>query len=219
MPSYQNPPKVIFFDAVGTLFGVNGSVGDIYGQIAQKFGVESDASSLNHAFFQSFRKAPPMAFPGAEITSIPNREFNWWRAIALQTFEQVGTLERFNDFDHFFDALYAHFATAAPWHIYTETLSTLHYWRNQGIELGVVSNFDSRIYRVLDALNLANLFTSVTISTEVGAAKPDFKIFEMALKKHNCAPQSSWHIGDSFKEDYEGAKSAGLRAIWLKRRD
>ena len=218
MPSYQNPPKVIFFDAVGTLFGVNGSVGDIYGQLAQKFGVETDASSLNHAFFQSFRKAPPMAFPGAEITSIPNREFNWWRAIALQTFEHVGTLEQFNDFDQFFDDLYAHFATAAPWHIYTETVSTLHYWHNQGIELGIVSNFDSRLYRVLDALNLANLFTSVTISTEVGAAKPDFKIFEMALKKHNCLPQAAWHVGDSFKEDYEGAKSAGLRAIWLKRR-
>lgn len=219
MPSYQNPPKVIFFDAVGTLFGVNGSVGDIYGQIAQKFGVETDASSLNHAFFQSFRKAPPMAFPGAEITSIPNREFNWWRAIALQTFEQVGTLEQFNDFDQFFDDLYAHFATAAPWHIYAETVRTLHYWRNQGIELGVVSNFDSRLYRVLNALDLAPLFTSVTISTEVGAAKPDFKIFEMALKKHHCLPQSAWHVGDSFKEDYEGAKSAGLRAIWLKRRD
>ena len=218
MPSYQNPPKVIFFDAVGTLFGVNGSVGDIYGQLAQKFGVETDASSLNHAFFQSFRKAPPMAFPGAEITSIPNREFNWWRAIALQTFEHVGTLEQFNDFDQFFDDLYAHFATAAPWHIYPETVSTLHYWHNQGIELGIVSNFDSRLYRVLDALNLANLFTSVTISTEVGAAKPDFKIFEMALKKHNCLPQAAWHVGDSFKEDYEGAKSAGLRAIWLKRR-
>lgn len=33
-------PKVIFLDAVGTLFGVKGSVGTVYSQIAQDFGVE-----------------------------------------------------------------------------------------------------------------------------------------------------------------------------------
>ncbi len=33
-------PQVIFLDAVGTLFGVKGSVGAIYSQIAADFGVE-----------------------------------------------------------------------------------------------------------------------------------------------------------------------------------
>ncbi|MEM7771349.1 MAG: HAD family hydrolase [Cyanobacteria bacterium P01_E01_bin.6] len=217
MSSYQNPPNVIFFDAVGTLFGVNGSVGEIYSQLAEKYGVESDAALLNQSFFQSFRKAPPMAFPGVEITSIPNREFNWWRAIALQTFEQVGTLDQFRNFDEFFDELYSHFSTEAPWYLYSETINTLKYWRNKGVELGIVSNFDSRIHRVLDALGLSDFFSSITISTEAGAAKPDFKIFELALKKHSCPPHAAWHIGDSYKEDYEGAKTVGLRAIWLKR--
>lgn len=219
MPSYQTPPNVIFFDAVGTLFGVNGSVGEIYGHIAQRFGVDADADALNHAFFQSFRKAPPMAFPGTDITSIPNKEFHWWRAIALQTFDEVGVLDQFSDFDQFFDDLYAHFATAEPWRVYPETPDILDYWRSNGVDLGIVSNFDSRLHRVLDVLGFTPLFSSVTLSTEVGAAKPDFKIFEVALKKHNCLPHAAWHVGDSFKEDYEGAKAAGMRAIWLKRRD
>ncbi|MEB3213369.1 MAG: HAD-IA family hydrolase [Leptolyngbyaceae bacterium] len=218
MPFYQNPPKVIFFDAVGTLFGIEGSVGESYDLIAQKHGVKSDPALLNQAFFQSFRKAPPMAFPGAEITSIPHREFQWWRAIALQTFEQVGTLDQFTDFDQFFDDLYAYFATEAPWHLYPETLHTLKYWKEQGVELGIISNFDSRIHRVLEALGLSPFFSSITLSTEVGAAKPDFKIFDRALEKHACPPHAAWHVGDSMKEDYEGAKFAGLRAVWLKRR-
>ncbi|MEL6319374.1 MAG: HAD-IA family hydrolase [Cyanobacteria bacterium J06626_14] len=218
MPFYQNPPKVIFFDAVGTLFGIDGSVGEIYDLVAQKHGVTSDPALLNQAFFQNFQKAPPMAFPGIDITAVPHEEFQWWRAIALQTFDQVGTLDQFNDFDRFFDDLYAYFATEAPWYLYSETIPTLKHWQDKGVTLGVISNFDSRIHRVLDALGLSAFFSSVTISTEVGAAKPDFKIFELALKKHNCSPQSAWHVGDSFKEDYEGAKSVGLRAIWLKRR-
>lgn len=218
MPSQSPSPKVIFFDAVGTLFGVKGSVGEVYASLAQSFGVEAGADVLNHAFFQSFRKAPPMTFPDVDITTIPHREFEWWKAIAIETFDHAGVIESFTDFDRFFDDLYALFATADPWEVYPDTLATLDYWKNQGIELGILSNFDSRIHRVVEALALSEFFSSITISTEAGAAKPDFKIFEIALKKHDCLPQAAWHVGDSYKEDYEGAKAAGLRAIWLKRR-
>ena len=45
-------PKVIFVDAVGTLFGVKGSVGEIYRQIAQEFGVEVSAQILDENFMK-----------------------------------------------------------------------------------------------------------------------------------------------------------------------
>jgi len=210
-------PKVIFLDAVGTLFGVKGSVGEVYGQIAQRFGVEVSDELLNQAFFQSFQAVPPPVFPGAELQEIPECEFEWWRVVALRTFQQVGVLDQFTDFSAFFAELYTHFATAEPWFVYPEIRPTLEQWQQRGIELGVLSNFDSRLYSVLQALELAEFFTSVTISTEVGAAKPDPQIFAVGLHKHNCPPEAALHIGDSLKEDYEGAKAAGLSAIWLKR--
>jgi putative hydrolase of the HAD superfamily len=210
-------PRVIFFDAVGTLFGVKGSVGEIYGNLARQFGVEVDPVTLNHAFFQSFKAAPAMAFPGVDAAAIPRHEYDWWEAIAAQTFQQAGAFARFANFSEFFAALYAHFATADPWFVYADVWDALHYWRDRGIELGVLSNFDTRLHVVLPVLGLAEFFTSVTISTEVGAAKPNPRVFQAALAKHHCAPEWAWHIGDSFKEDYEGAKAAGLRAVWLKR--
>ena len=213
----ENRPKVIFLDAVGTLFGIKGSVGDVYRNIAQQFGVEADATLLNQAFFQSFRNADPMAFPGVEADEIPHYEYVWWEAIAIQTFSQAGVFEQFSDFPAFFAVLYHHFAIADPWFIYPDILAALTQWRDQKIELGVLSNFDSRLHTVLSALGLAEFFSSVTVSTEVGAAKPAPQIFSAALKKHHCSPNQAWHIGDSQREDYEGAKSAGLRAILLKR--
>ena len=33
-------PRVIFFDAVGTLFSVQSSVGAVYGELARPFGVD-----------------------------------------------------------------------------------------------------------------------------------------------------------------------------------
>jgi putative hydrolase of the HAD superfamily len=213
----MSQPKVIFLDAVGTLFGVQGSVGEAYARIAGQCGVTCDAPAVDQAFFAAFKAATPMAFPDSEPTDVPHQEYLWWEAIARQTFDQVGLLTQFANFEDFFAKLYAYFATAEPWFVYPDTLSSLDRWRAKGIELGVLSNFDSRIYSVLEALNLADYFQSVTISTEVGAPKPDPLIFATALQKHHCTAKDAWHVGDSYKEDYEGATAAGLKGIWLNR--
>ncbi len=210
-------PKVIFLDAVGTLFGVRGSVGEVYSAIARDFGVQVPAQTLNEAFLEAFAASEPPVFPGTNQEEIPECEFEWWRVIALRTFQQVGALEQFADFTDFFDELYNHFATAEPWFIYPDVLPALEQWQQTGIELGIVSNFDSRLRLVLSALALDEFFRSVTISTQTGVAKPDPHIFTIALQKHACDAQDAWHIGDSFRQDYQGAKAAGLRAILLER--
>lgn len=210
-------PKVIFLDAVGTLFGVKGSVGKVYSEMAQRFGVEVSDSALDQAFLQSFPAAPPPIFPGTAADDIPECEFEWWHIVALRTFQQAGVLDQFSDFSAFFTELYTHFATGEPWFVYPDVRPSLEHWQQLGIELGVLSNFDSRLYSVLKDLDLAQFFTSVTISTEVGTAKPDAQIFAVGLNKHNCLAEAAWHIGDSLKEDYQGAKAAGLKAVLIKR--
>ncbi|MBE9119990.1 HAD-IA family hydrolase [Tychonema sp. LEGE 07199] len=209
--------KIIFLDAAGTLFDVRGNVGEVYAELAKKFGVAVKSEELNAAFSQSFATASPMAFPGIEAAKIPQLEFEWWLTVSAKAFQIAGVFHQFSDFPNFFAELYAHFATAEPWFVYPDVFPALNKWQQQGIELAIVSNFDSRIYAVLKALNLAEYFTSVTISTEVGAAKPDSKIFTAALQKHNCVAANVLHIGDSFKADYCGAKNSGLKAIWLNR--
>lgn len=211
-------PRVIFLDAVGTLFGVQGSVGEVYSAIANQFGVTVPASALDKAFVKAFASTEPAVFPQTDPEEIPQREFEWWWVIASRTFEQVGVLDQFTDFIDFFDELYAHFATAQPWFIYPDVIPALKAWQHIGIELGVVSNFDSRLHLVLKALKLEEFFSSITISTQTGFAKPEPQIFAAALQKHHCSAHEAFHIGDSFKEDYQGAQAAGLRAFLIKRK-
>ncbi|MDJ1180548.1 HAD-IA family hydrolase [Roseofilum sp. BLCC_M91] len=213
----MSKPKVIFLDAVGTLFGVRGSVGEIYSQFAQGFGVEVSADLIDQTFSESFRKAPPAAFPDIESQELQSYEFDWWKAIAFDTFAQAEVIDRFTDFDRFFNELYHYFATLYPWFVYPEVKSALLSWKNQGIELGVISNFDSRLHKVLNALGLKHFMKSITISTEVGAAKPTSKIFHVALAKHGYKPHQALHIGDSYEDDYLGAIEAGFSPIWLQR--
>ncbi|MGE5655823.1 MAG: HAD-IA family hydrolase [Actinomycetota bacterium] len=209
--------QVIFLDAVGTLFGVKESVGTAYAKIARNFEVEVSPEIVNQAFIKSFFSATPMAFPGVDALRIPEKEFEWWQKIAVQTFQTVGAFEQFSDFNQFFRELYDYFTTAEPWFVYEDVKPTLAKWQNQGLELAVLSNFDSRLYPVLKSLDLAQFFSSITISTEVGAAKPEAQIFTAALQKHHCTLVEAWHIGDSLKADYQGAKALGMKAIWLNR--
>ncbi|NJK30115.1 MAG: HAD-IA family hydrolase [Acaryochloris sp. RU_4_1] len=210
-------PTVIFLDAVGTLFGVRGTVGEIYSQFAEQAGVKVNSQSLNQAFIDSFLAAPKAAFPGVAPPDLPRHEFVWWQGIAQQAFAEVGVLNLFADFDSFFQRLFDHFATPEPWLVYPEVPQVLNQWRQQGIRLGVISNFDSRLYAVLKALELQDYFESVTISTEVGAAKPQAQMFAAAVAKHQIPVHTAWHIGDSWQDDYEGAENAGLKGIWLNR--
>ncbi|MEB3225920.1 MAG: HAD-IA family hydrolase [Synechococcus sp.] len=210
-------PKVIFFDAVGTLFGVKDGVGATYAQIAQRHGVSADPDHLEQGFRAAFKSKPAPAFPGIDPDLIPKQEFLWWEAIAQETFTTAGVIEQFPDFRAFFTDLYEHFGTAAPWFIFPETLASVQAWHAQGIELGLISNFDSRLLQVLEALQLAPYFQSVTISSLTGAAKPDPKIFQAALAKHGYEPGEALHIGDSRLEDYEAAKRLGMQAYLIER--
>ncbi len=210
-------PKVIYLDAFGTLFGVKSSVGELYSQLAHADGVATDPHAVNQAFYQSFAAAERLAFPNAAPADIPELEYRWWKAIVSETFERVGALGKFEDFEAFYAGLYSYFGTGDPWHVYFDTVPSLTRWQSMGIELGIISNFDSRLHSVLSILSLDTYFDSVTLSTEVGAAKPSHLIFQAALAKHRCKPRQAWHIGDSEAEDYAGARAAGMRAVLVAR--
>jgi putative hydrolase of the HAD superfamily len=215
--SSDSLPKVIFFDAMGTLFGLKSSVGEIYQQFALQYGVEIDAQSLNDAFIRSYKAAPSLAFATTELNAIANQEFIWWKNVVRTTFEQVKMLEQFSDFTQFFQEIYLYFATKEPWCLYPDVLPCLQYWQQKQIQLGVISNFDSRLIKILELLDLEHFFTTITISSHVGSAKPEQNIFEIALKKHGLIAEQAWHIGDSKDEDYQGANNAGIKAFLLNR--
>jgi len=82
-------------------------------------------------------------------------------------------------------------------------------------KLGVVSNFYGNLDRVLEEAKLDRLFTAVADSSRIGIFKPDLGIFEAALKKIQCAPESVAMIGDSLGKDCAPARKLGMRTVWL----
>lgn len=210
-------PQLIALDAVGTLFGLKESVGAVYARFAATAGVSVSADALNQAFLRAFQAAPACAFPEVTATDRPRAEFEWWQAVAANSFAQVGALDQFPDFTAFFAPVFRYYATADPWQLYPEVTSVLEAWQRCGIPLIVISNFDSRLYSVLERLGLARFFSAVFISSEVGVAKPDPAIFAQAIAPYGIPPERAWHIGDSWQEDVLGAQGAQWQPIWLRR--
>ena len=77
--------------------------------------------------------------------------------------------------------------------------------------LGMITNgySDSQRGR-LKAAGLLDTFHPLLISQEAGVAKPDARIFEMALKQLDLPPEAALYVGDSISHDLEGCLRAGI---------
>jgi putative hydrolase of the HAD superfamily len=203
----------ILFDAAGTLFRVRGSVGLAYATIAAGHGVIVDPEDIERRFRAAFSTMPPLCFPGIPDAEIAPREQSWWKQIVAAAFEE----SQFNDFDAFFQDLFEHFAHAGSWELFPDTVPALAALRRRGLQLGVVSNFDSRLTTICNGLGIADFFDTLVISGRAGCAKPDPRIFAIALQRLGVPPAEAMHVGDSECHDLNGAQAAGLRAVLLQR--
>jgi putative hydrolase of the HAD superfamily len=205
--------KAVLLDAAGTLFHVRGSVGDVYATVAARHQVTVAAQAIEQRFRAAFRQMPPLAFPDVPAEQLPQRERAWWRQVVATAFSG----ECFADFDAFFGELFEHFAGAAAWALFPDTQPALAALRARGVRLGVVSNFDGRLLPICRGLGIAERFDAIVMSGRAGYAKPDPRIFRIALDGLGVQPGEALHVGDSEQDDVAGATAAGLRAILLER--
>jgi len=207
--------KAVFFDAAGTLIKPHRSVGESYATFAAKYGVGVTPSELSERFRICFDEAPRLAFPGAPEDSVSALERDWWKSLVARVFEPWSPFEKF---DEFFTELFLYFAEPHAWSLYPEVLDTLAGLKQRGLNLSVISNFDSRLVQILNGLGIGPFFEHILVSSRVGYAKPDPQIFQAALKRHELNPEQSLHVGDSEINDRLGASNAGLRGILVDRR-
>jgi putative hydrolase of the HAD superfamily len=212
--SRMAPPRVIFFDAADTLFHVKGSVGEVYLSLARKYGVTADRDTIQQAFVKAFDAVPPPVFAVQDPQEIKSCERLWWFDVVHHVFYRVGM---FDGFDEYFEEVFAYFSRPDAWELYDDTVSTLTQLEAREIELGIVSNFDSRLYEILAGLGIDRFFESVTISSFAGAAKPSPKIFQRALQKHGVTAREALHIGNNLRDDARAAAAAGLCGVLLDR--
>jgi putative hydrolase of the HAD superfamily len=91
-----------------------------------------------------------------------------------------------------------------------------------GVRLGVVSNADGTIDEILVEHGVCQVGEGELVRVEVivdsgvvGVLKPDPAIFELALDALDLPPERVLFVGDTLRNDVEGARAAGLPVVQL----
>ncbi|MBI4115252.1 MAG: HAD-IA family hydrolase [Candidatus Omnitrophica bacterium] len=205
--------KAIFFDAGGTLFRPFPSVGEVYSEVASRHGLFADPLELEATFHTHWEERDGLA--SLQSHSSEKKEKEWWKTLVWDVFSRFGELK---DFDAFFEELYHRFASPEVWRLFPDVLPSLKELKRKRKILGVVSNWDSRLFGICRDLGLNDYFDFVLASAVVGSAKPSPKIFQEALKHAQVEPGEALHVGDSIEDDILGAQKAGVHALFLDRK-
>lgn len=91
-------------------------------------------------------------------------------------------------------------------------LSVLLHLRERGYRLAVLSNCFAEDVEAWPSCPAAAFFDASVFSFEVGAAKPDPRIYAEALRRLGVEASHAVFIGDGGDDELMGAERAGLRA-------
>ena len=108
--------------------------------------------------------------------------------------------------------------SVGEWPAFADTTEALKRLQRR-FKLVVVSNVDRASFaRTQELLGIS--FDAVVTAEEVGAYKPDAKMFRRALevaKGFGAGPENILHVGQSLYHDHVPAKSFGLKTVWVQR--
>ena len=103
------------------------------------------------------------------------------------------------------------------WALYDDVIPCLDKLRH--VPLGVISNGrTTEQKRKLKTLGVADRFSCVCVSEELGIAKPAAEMFLHACGELGIAAADALYVGDQYELDACAAAAAGLRSVWLNRR-
>jgi HAD superfamily hydrolase (TIGR01662 family) len=115
-------------------------------------------------------------------------------------------------------ALYS--VSQAHWSGESDAVSTLRTLREQGYQLGLISNagYDNDIQVLIDKAGLRPYLGFIVSSAACRIRKPDPRIFQLALDHFNVPPAQAVMVGDFLPADVTGAQRTGISSVWITRR-
>jgi putative hydrolase of the HAD superfamily len=114
-------------------------------------------------------------------------------------------------------AIWLAFADRRFFALFPEVPVALSQLAERGYRLGVISNWEPRLAQLCRSHGLGDYFEFVLASEAEGFAKPGPHLFKRALELSGADPRRAVHVGDSYEQDVQGARSVGLPVILLDR--
>ena len=110
-------------------------------------------------------------------------------------------------------------AVRADTRLRAEAVPVLRGLRERGLRTGLISDCTHELPRYLPAMPIAPLLETCVYSIEVGACKPDPRMYLTACERLAVEPAECLYIGDGGSQELSGARAVGMTAVRLAARD
>lgn len=194
----------VLFDWGDTLFSPP-DAGQVIVKAAEERGVRIDLEKARALWDELWAagKTPEELAKGRDLSMDAHRDV--WTALFKRADSAVPNIA---------STLYERVLDPRAWIPYPDTAPTLRALRARGVRIGIVSNVPRDLRPIFAAHGLADLVDAFTHSFEVGAEKPDPRIFLRACEALGTTPGETLMVGDHPVAD-AGAINAGLQFYLL----
>lgn len=230
-------PKAILFDLDDTLLWDKGSIAKAFQETCaiaeKKYGIpkeklEEETRKAARQLYQSYETYPftqniginpfegmwgTFDDPGSEFQMmkklVPHyRKAAWYEGLKACDVNDMAFAEELAD-------TFPQERKKHPY-LYEETLDVLAQLQNN-FELVMLTNGSPSLQRTKLKLTpeLEPFFKAIVISGDVGAGKPERKMFERALEVLKIEAADVWMVGDNLMTDIKGANEMGIHSVWI----
>jgi putative hydrolase of the HAD superfamily len=206
--------RAVFFDAGETLVYPHPSFPELLARVLREEGHPVDPATIRESLHVVADRFARSARDGELWSVSPERSRRFWAEVYGLLLAAVGVELR----DGLRDRLYRTFTDLSNYRLFPDVELTLRQLRAAGLTLGVVSNFEEWLERLLESLGVTPYFDVRVISGVEGVEKPDPAIFRLALDRAGVLPGEAVYVGDSPMFDTEPAASVGMFAVLIDRR-
>ena len=190
--------KAIIFDAYGTLFDVNSAAEKCKNKIGDKWEP-----------FANFWRATQLEYTW--LRSLMGRHKNFWQ-ITEDSLDK--SIKAFQIDSSMRDELLNLYKVLSP---YKEVYETLKILKEKKIKLAILSNGTPTLLKELvKSNNLENFFDDIFSIEEVGVYKPNFKVYDIPVKKYKIEKGEIAFLSAN-TWDVSGGGNYGYEAIWVNR--
>lgn len=200
--------KAVFFDVDFTLIYPGPTFGgDGYRKFCARYGMSVDSSAFDQAVLDA-----SFVLDEAQDHIYDPQIFIRYTAHII---ERMGG--RGPNLDACAREIYEEWAAWQHFSLYDDVAPTLRDLAARGLRLGLISNTHRSLTSFQSHFELQGLIAGAISSSDHGYMKPHPSIFEAALRLLDVAPPEAVMVGDSVKQDIDGARRIGMQAVLVNR--
>ena len=205
-----NDIRIVLFDAVGTVLAPQPSIAQTYVDIGSRYidGLEQEEVLIR--FKQVFSR----------VFSAENSQMRVTEESTLAAWVKVveGTFPDFKSAgNELFQELWDYFASSEAWRVYDDVKDCFERLLRRGFQLGIASNFDSRLEGIVQRDSILSQVQHVFHSAQLGWNKPARGFCDGITERLAVPAEQIVLIGDRLDNDIQPALEAGWQGIWIDR--